>query len=323
MRHRRAAVYGPVPSRRLGASQGVDVVPLKVCSYDCLYCQLGPTRVLRTDREAFYPVEELLAEVQARLGREPLPDTITIAGSGEPTLYSALGPLIEGIKRMTSTPVALLTNGAGFERPDVRADARRADIVLPSLDAGDERTFVTINRPAPGITLARVVQGLAAFRREFRGALWLEVMVVAGLNDSPAGLREIASLAARIAPDRIQLNTPVRPAFNRRAVPVSRAQLEDLCALFTPQAEVIATFRVSGESGGERPARSAEILELLRRRPCTLEEIAAGLDLHPNEVAKSLAGLETRREVQRVPAEGTVFWRALPARSDGADGGPP
>ncbi len=317
MRHERASVYGPVPSRRLGSSLGVDVVPLKACSYDCIYCQLGPTRTLSAERAAFFPVEQILADVRARMALWPPPDTITIAGSGEPTLYSELGRLIAGIKAITETRVALLTNGGLFDRPEVRAGARGADIVLPSLDAGDEKTFVEVNRPAPGITLAGVVEGLSAFRREFDGAIWLEVMVVAGINDSPAQIRRIASLAKRIAPDRVQLNTPVRPTFEERAAPVPAERLAELCGLFTPSAEVIAEFHPDVATADERAAESSEVLELLLRRPCTMEDVAAGLDLHPNHVVKVLSDLERRGEVHRVLREGHVYWRAVVVRPSG------
>lgn len=322
MRHERASVYGPVPSRRLGSSLGVDVVPLKVCSYDCIYCQLGPTRTLSAERAAFFPVEQILADVRARMALWPPPDTITIAGSGEPTLYSELGRLIAGIKAMTETRVALLTNGGLFDRPEVRADARGADIVLPSLDAGDEKTFVEVNRPAPGSSLAGVVEGLSAFRREFDGAIWLEVMVVAGINDSPAQIRRIASLAKRIAPDRVQLNTPVRPTFEERAAPVPAERLAELCGLFTPPAEVIAEFHPAAATDELRAAESPEVLELLQRRPCTMEDVAAGLGLHPNQVVKVLSELERRGEVHRVLREGHVYWRAVMVRAgEGRRGG--
>jgi wyosine [tRNA(Phe)-imidazoG37] synthetase (radical SAM superfamily) len=312
MNRLRGHVYGPVPSRRLGASLGVDVVPLKVCSYDCIYCQLGATRMLSDERVAFFPVEEILADVERRLGLWPPPDVITVAGSGEPTLYAGLGALIEGIKRITDTRVALLTNGALFHRADVRAEAARADIVLPSLDAGDEATFQLVNRPAPGLTLERVVDGLAAFRDEYRGQIWLEVMVVAGITDAPEHIRAVARLARRIAPDRIQLNTPVRPTFDERAAPVPAARLAALVRLFSPEAEVIAEWGERASQAVSRAPESEEVLGLLRRRPCTAADIAAGLGLHPNAVVKTLAGLEHGGEVHRVLREGRVFWHAVP-----------
>ncbi|MFZ5785365.1 MAG: radical SAM protein [Acidobacteriota bacterium] len=318
MRHGRASVYGPVPSRRLGASLGVDVVPPKVCSYDCIYCQLGPTRTLSGERETFYPVEEVLADVKARLALWPPPDTITIAGSGEPTLYAELGRLIRGIKEMAATPVALLTNGGLFGRPDVREDARSADIVLPSLDAGDEAAFVEVNRPVPGTRLAEVVEGLIRFRSEFAGRIWLEVMLVAGVNDTPDHVGRIASLARRFAPDRIQLNTPVRPTFDERAAPIPAERLAQLCGLFSPRAEAIEEVHAGVAGPPERVGEAAEVVGLLRRRPCTMEDVSTGLGLHPNDVVKLLTELEHAGEVHRVLREGYVYWRAVDLRTDGA-----
>jgi len=305
-------VYGPVPSRRLGASLGVDVVPMKVCPYDCIYCQLGATRELTRTRREFYPAGDILAEVRERLRLWPPPDVITIAGSGEPTLYTGLGELIDGIKGMTEIPVALLTNGALFHRPDVRREAARADLVLPSLDAGDEETFRMVNRPASGLTLEHVVDGLAAFRHEYRGKIWLEVMVLAGITEMPDRIRAIARLAHRIAPDRVQLNTAVRPTFNEAAAPVTARRLVELSRLFTPEAEVIAEWGGRHrDSAARRAPESDNILALLRRRPCTVDDIAAGLDLHPNAVLKGLGALEREGEVHRVLRDGHVFWHAI------------
>jgi wyosine [tRNA(Phe)-imidazoG37] synthetase (radical SAM superfamily) len=307
-------VYGPVPSRRLGASLGVDVVPMKACSYDCIYCQLGRTRTLTDERAAFFPVDEVLAELERRLRLWPPPDVVTVSGSGEPTLYGSLGELIDGTKRITDIPVALLTNGALFHRADVRAEAAHADIVLPSLDAGDEAAFLLVNRPASGLTLAQVVEGLAAFRREYRGEIWLEVMLLAGLSDTPEAVRAIAALARRIEPDRIQLNTPVRPTFDERATPVPGERLAALARFFAPEAEAIAEWgERRDDDRSKRTAEAREIIGLLRRRPCTVDDVAGALRLHANQVVKVLAALERAARVHRVTHGGRVFWHAAPA----------
>ncbi len=304
-------VYGPVPSRRFGASLGVDAVPYKICSFDCTYCQLGPTGTLTARRRRFYPVETILAEVAARLADGPAPDVITLAGSGEPTLDSGLGELIAGLKRLAAVPVVLLTNGSLFYRPAVRAAAAKADIVVPSLDAGDEATFQAINRPAPGLTLARVVSGLEAFRASFQGRLWLEVMVMDGVNDSPEQLAGIAALARRIGAEKVQLNTPVRPTFDERARPVSAERLAACCAHFDPPAEPIADFRARGP--GAEPLTAADderVLALLGRRPCTLDDLAAGLQLHPAEVGKALGRLERAGAIAGHQRGGRRYWIA-------------
>jgi wyosine [tRNA(Phe)-imidazoG37] synthetase (radical SAM superfamily) len=173
-----------------------------------------------------------------------------------------------------------------------------------------------VNRPASGLTLEEVVDGLAAFRREYQGKIWLEVMVLAGITELPERIRPIARLASRIAPDRVQLNTPVRPTFDERAAPLAAERLAALSRLFTPQAEVIA------EWGGRhrcapapRAADSDGIIALLKRRPCTVDDITGGLDLHPNAVLKALSALEWDGEVHRVLRDGHVFWHAIPRGS--------
>lgn len=310
----RGFVYGPVPSRRLGLSLGVDVVPINACTYDCIYCQLGPTRTVTTERALFQPVGAILDEVREQLASWPPPDVVTLAGSGEPTLYSGLGELVAGIKRITDVPVALLTNGALLRDAGVRREAALADLVLPSLDAGTEATFELVNRPAPGLTLAGLVEGMAAFRSGFQGEIWLEVMVLAGIQDQADELKAIAGLAARVEPDRIHLNTAVRPTFDARAMPVPRPRLAALCQAFTPTAEVVAEWSTRRHVGSESALLPAdEVLALLERRPCTTSDVAAGLDVHRDVALKSLGALERRGVAHRVVADGHVFWHAVKA----------
>jgi wyosine [tRNA(Phe)-imidazoG37] synthetase (radical SAM superfamily) len=175
-------LYGPVPSRRLGRSLGVDIVPFKVCPLDCIYCQLGRTVDKTVERKEYVSIEPVLAELKDRLAEDLQADFITISGSGEPTLNSGLGRLIEGIKKITDIPVAVLTNGALFTDKSVRADCLQADVVLPSLDAGDEVAFRKINRQHPDINIEKLITGLCEFRNEFSGRIWLEVFFVEGLN---------------------------------------------------------------------------------------------------------------------------------------------
>jgi len=289
-------IFGPVPSRRLGRSLGVDLVPHKVCTFDCVYCQVGRTTRKTTSREAFVPVETLMAELGEKLKRVPRPDYITLAGSGEPTLHSDLGAIIEGIHGITDVPVSVLTNGSLLYEPEVRAACARADLVLPSLDAGDDATFQRINRPAAGLTLARVVDAMIAFRRRFDGQIRLEVFLVAGVNSGPAQVQKIGALADKIEPDRIQLNTAVRPTADADIKPLTEAELGAACELLGPRAEVIADFPAVHEEP-EFSARADEVLAMIRRRPVTLEDIAGGLGIHPAEVSKYVAELLSKELV--------------------------
>jgi wyosine [tRNA(Phe)-imidazoG37] synthetase (radical SAM superfamily) len=269
-------VYGPVSSRRLGRSLGVDLVPYKACPYDCVYCQLGPTTRLTATRATFFPVRDLVHEILAK-AETFKPDTITLAGSGEPTLYRALGALIGGIKAATKVPVALLTNGALFGDPEVRREAALCDLVIPSLDAGEESFFQWVNRPVEGLTLEKITEGLVLFRDAYRGPIWLEVMVLQGLTEQHRHLRAIAERAKPMRPDKIQLNTPIRPSASDFVFPVGLARLEEFCSFFDPKAEVIAQTSKGGTCAPVCPEAAAPILEMLWRRPCTLEDICAGL----------------------------------------------
>jgi wyosine [tRNA(Phe)-imidazoG37] synthetase (radical SAM superfamily) len=233
-------VYGPVASRRLGRSLGVDLVPFKTCSYDCVYCQLGRTTCQTTQRSEYVPVDDVLAELKTKLALGPWPDYIGLAGSGEPTLHARIGELIDGIKHLTRVPVAVLTNGSLLWVPDVQEALMEADLVMPSLDAGDEPMFQRVNRPHPEILFEVMVDGLAAFAARFRKLLWLEVLLVEGLTGNETEVGKIAALARRIRPGRVQLNTVSRPPAEESVKPVSAQQLAALCRLFPKAVEIIS-----------------------------------------------------------------------------------
>ena len=206
-------VFGPVPSRRLGRSLGVDLTPFKTCSYDCIYCQLGRTTRRRSTKE-WIPLDRIVAQLPERLTSQP--DYITLSGSGEPTLYSRVGELIARIKTLTDVPVAVLTNGSLLWQEALRGQLFQADLVVPSLDAGSEAMFQAVNRPHEQISFGQMVDGLVAFRQEFKGAYWLEVMVVGGYTATVEEIGKLAVCVDRIRPDRVQLNTVTRPPRNTR-----------------------------------------------------------------------------------------------------------
>ncbi len=304
----RQLVYGPVPSRRLGRSLGVDLIPFKTCTYDCAYCQLGRTTDKTVRRQRWVDPADVVTQVRDRLGSEP--DVIALAGSGEPTLYSGLGEVIAGVKDITDVPVAVITNGSLLGRADVRKGLAGADIVLPSLDAPSEDLFRRVNRPHASLHLAGLVDGLVSFRAGYRGEIWLEVMLLAGVTDQVAEVRALAEIAARIAPDRIQLNTAVRPPAESFVAPVDRASLEELAGLFTPCAEVIADLPASAGSG---IAVAADVLELVSRRPCTVADIASGLGLHHGEALKAATALVNQGSAELHTHEGRSFYLAASA----------
>lgn len=282
-----SAIFGPVPSRRLGLSLGIDLVPYKTCPYDCIYCQLGRSTRITVIRESFTPISTILNELNETLRKGCHPDYITLSGSGEPTLFAELGSLIADIKECTDIPIAVLTNGALLWDDAVRRDLCQANLIIPSLDAGDSELFQCINRPHPDISFDVMIEGLVALRRDFPGQIWLEVMLLAGLTSSQAEVEKIRVHIARIRPDRIQLNTVVRPPACDIALPVTTDQLALFADQLGLQAEIICDYTGSHESAAATNSRT-DIVELLSRRPCSLEDISQGLSMHPNEVIKHL-----------------------------------
>ena len=313
--HASRYAYGPVPSRRLGRSLGVDLVPFKTCSYDCIYCQLGRTTNKTTTLQEYAPVDRLLGELAEKLRGGPKPDFIGLAGSGEPTLHVRIGEIITGIKALTSIPVAVLTNGSLLWRPEVRAGLAEADVVMPSLDAGCQAVFERVNRPHRDISFERMAAGLVAFSRDFKGEVWLEVFVLAGISDRPDEIGRIAAIVEKMQPSRVQLNTVSRPPAESGAVAVATDTLQELCGHFLSPCEVIAESRVQPPTGAT-PSRAAEdeIVALVGRRPCTVEGIAMGLGLPPNEVLKSLEALGTTGSVRAERRGDLLFYEGVRKR---------
>lgn len=299
-------VFGPVFSCRLGKSLGVDLVPFKTCTYDCIYCQLGRTTRKTLERQAFFPVAAVLREVEAKLAAGPPPDYITLSGSGEPTLYSEIEAVIAGLKKMTRIPVAVLTNGSLLYQAEVRQALLRADVVLPSLDAGDADLFNYVNRPHPALNFHQMVEGLIRFREEYRGALWLEVFLLGGVTAIESEVRKLAGWIAKIKPDKIQVNTVTRPPAEDFALAVPADELLRLAPRLGEKTEVIAPVpKVTAASAWNR---EEEFLNVLRWHPVTLEEIAAGLGIHPAEAAKRVQELLATGKIKSQKQVGIIYY---------------
>jgi wyosine [tRNA(Phe)-imidazoG37] synthetase (radical SAM superfamily) len=302
-------LFGPVPSRRLGRSLGVDLVPPKTCTFDCLYCEIGRTTHL-TRRRQPYRVEEIIRELEDYLAAPPSAlDYVTLAGSGEPTLNQGLGEIISAVKRFTDTPVAVLTNGSLFYLPGVRAEVADADVILPSLDAGREETFRRINRPHPELSLELVVSGLKALRREYPGQIWLEIMMLKDLNDREEELTALQGLLRELAPDRVQLNTAVRPVADRAAQPLTKEEMNAVARFLGEGIEVAAA---SGEVSPERLGlKDRDLLEMLARRPMTAGDLAQALGLSLAQVRERLGRLLKSGLVSRHMHREQDFYRSL------------
>ena len=305
-------VFGPVPSRRLGRSLGVDIVPFKVCTLDCVYCQLGSTTNKTIERRVYIPIEPVLAELKDRLDSGLQADFITLSGSGEPTLNSRLGELIDGVKKITDIPVAILTNGTLLYRADVRANCAKADVVVPSLDAGDEETFRKINRPCSDISIEKLVSGLCAFREEFVGQIWLEVFLVEALNTDVDQIAGIGELIKRIRPDKVQLNTAVRPTAETGVKKLDDEKLQAIADQLGESCEVVTDSLPSrhGEHIEGRETTPEDVLSMLKRRPCSLNDVCSALGLHPNEALKYIGHFQRQGLIDSEQRDGTTFFKA-------------
>ncbi len=300
--------YGPVPSRRLGLSYGVDIVPLKFCTLDCIYCQLGKTNKTTTERRNFGPIEPILAELQAIVSEGQKSDFITIAGSGEPTLNLQLGKLIEGIKKISDIPVAILTNGTLFYKEEVRADCSKADVVMPSLDAGDSETFQRINRPNRDINIENHIFGLSSFRNEFSGQIWLEVFLLEGFNTEPEQINKIKNAIERIRPDKIHLNTAVRPTAEPNLKRLNAEQLQSIASQLGPRCEIISDFSKLHQTNSFEK-KADDVLSILKRRPCSINDISSGLGINRNEAIKYIQNLQNRGLICSELKDGILFFR--------------
>lgn len=290
-------VFGPVLSRRLGLSMGVDLLKHKTCNLDCVYCELGRTARPTPDRGRFVSPEKALREILARKDEDF--DHLTFAGSGEPTLSVDLGEVVCRAREMVDVPVAVITNSTLLVSPTVRAEVAAADIVLPTLDAATQTTFQAISRPEPGLRIEKMIEGLRDLRREFSGEIWLEVMLVKGVNDHEAEL--IAEMAESIDPDRIQLNTVVRtPA--EPVEPLSEEEMQRTREIFQG-AELIPDWDWSVPA-----AAKAEILDLLSGSPCTIEEVAAQMKLTSSDAIKYCKILERDGLISRQQNKGRLYF---------------
>ena len=303
----RIHVYGPVPSRRLGYSLGVDILPLKTCTLDCVYCQLGPTPKKSVQRKTFFEQEKIIAQIQDVLNSGKHIDYITFSGSGEPTLNKILKKLIRDIKKITPIPVAVLTNATLLTEDRVRKDLLEADLVVPSLDAVTQSLFDKVNRPHASLNIDSIIRGLKAFRREFSGQIWLEIMLVKGINDSPAHIQKLKKVIKQVNPNKIQLNTVIRPPAEATAQPLTPAELEEVREVLGEQCEIIADFSKKEQLPHESNLESA-ILVTVRRRPVTLADMAAFLGKHPDEILKHLNHLIQNNQVKQIRHEGKIYF---------------
>ncbi len=310
-------VYGPVLSRRLGRSLGVDVIPYKTCSYDCVYCLLGRTTNHTLEVRDYVSATDVLNEIRQRLHEEK-PDAISFAGSGEPTLNSSLGEIIDGIKAMTDIPVVVFTNSSMLWDEKVRQNLARADIISPSLDAVLPASAEAVNRLVTGLDVGKIIEGLKTFCHDFAGRIWLEVLLVAGVNDGDADIEALASVVSKLDNiECVQLNTVVRPPAERSARALSMERLKAIARSLPGRVEIIASQLGSAQGTHTHNSVSAdEVLDLIERHPSTAEGIAEGLDCDLDKTRIVVENLVKKGKLLASEREGKTFYLLPQARAE-------
>jgi wyosine [tRNA(Phe)-imidazoG37] synthetase (radical SAM superfamily) len=309
-------VFGPVPSSRLGQSLGIDPIPLKTCNWNCIYCQLGRTVPLTGERAEFTSRHAILAEIQEVLSEQERDeiDWVTFVGSGEPTLHSSLGWLIRRVKVLTDLPVAVITNGSLLYQPEVRWELCAADAVLPSFDAGNQRMFRKINRPWPKPTFEEYHRGLVSFRKEYRGPLWVEVMLVHGVNDGEGSLKEIAAALNRVKPDLVHVALPNRPPAEPWVKPATEESVQRALAILGENAQALRPARGLFELT-EFEGIAEAVLNIVARHPMQESELLAALQsCTPEEVNRAIEELSGNKQLQVIERDGLRFWGSAQAR---------
>ena len=305
-------LFGPVPSRRLGISLGIDLVPMKTCSLNCIYCECGRTTHLTVARKEYTPFKAVQSELSHYLTHHPKPDYITFSGSGEPVLNSRIGDVIRFIQSQASEiPVAVLTNGTLLFEKSVQNELMGATVVIPSLDAATNHAFTKINRPHPKLDLNTIIDGIIRFRSAFTGQIWLEVFIVPGINDTETELSALKQAIEKISPDRVQINTLDRPGVISDIRAATREELEWVLDFWKIDiAEIIAEAPERKGLSAYRNDIQSAILGTIARRPCTLADLSKILGLHVNEINKYLDVLEADRKIYTEKQQRGIFYRA-------------
>lgn len=305
-------LFGPVNSRRLGLSLGIDLLPGKTCSFDCIYCELGPTTSLTCEQREYFPTSDILKDFDTFVAEEERSSRVeayTITASGEPTLHSGIGDIIRHIKSKTEKPVVVLTNSSLLHMESVRRDLLPADIIIPSLDAARPESFRKINRPAKEIDLEEIIEGITALGKETSGEIWLEILFAKEINDTDKDIEELNRAIAKINPDRVQCNTVARPPTESFAFALSTEEMQDIMTKLKGPVDIINNFS-DKNAGHQRLVAEQEILEMLHRRPCTANHICQALHLSPTPTAELLENLLESRQLRRTTHNNEYYFQA-------------
>jgi wyosine [tRNA(Phe)-imidazoG37] synthetase (radical SAM superfamily) len=284
--------YGPVLSKRFGRSLGIDIIDFKCCEYDCIYCQLGRTTDKRVGRKHFekIKIEDFKRGLEDKIKRGPKPDFITFSGSGEPLLEKDIARYIKAAKSVSDIPVAVLTGGGLLGLDDALQDIMEADLIKVSVDGPNEELLQKINRPCSQISFKKNIEGLGRLAASFGGRIWVEIMMIGGINDDMGTINAFKSLfdGLNASIEKIHLNTPTRPSAGSFFKPTGSQKLKVLKDLLGDRAEIVKDLKSDDPAEGPK-AGLEDVIEMLKRRPCTLEELSAALDMNINEVIKLIS----------------------------------
>ncbi|MFX1389980.1 MAG: radical SAM protein [Promethearchaeota archaeon] len=304
-------VYGPVPSRRLGRSLGIDPIPPKTCNYQCIYCQLGKTTNFTNVRKNFFPRNKIIAEIkEAIIHNKGNFDYVTFVGSGEPTLCKDLKKLLLKAKEFSNKSICVITNGSLMHDEKVKDALLLADVVLPSLDAGSEKSFLRINRPHPSIKYNSIIQGFIDFKKAFKGKFWLEVMIMKGINDSIEELLQIKEKIDLIMPDRVDINVPIRPPVENWVKIPNKSIISVLNEVFNEYNNI--NFPEIGNFGIYSSDFEKELLSIIERHPMRQQQILetfSSKDLNNEQILHKLKQLELKKKIEKIIYLNNTYWK--------------
>jgi len=304
-------LFGPVPSRRLGISLGVDLIPYKTCSLNCVYCEIGRTTDLKIKRKEYIKIDKIIEELNTYLKSNPELDFITFSGQGEPTLNSGMEKVIDFLKdNYPEYRIAVITNSTLIHRENVRKCLKKCNVILPSLDSATKKSFQKINRPHSNLNINKIIEGLIKFSKDFNGKIWLEIFIIPGINNSYTELKALKKHIIKIDPDIIQLNTLDRPPAESWVKKASLKNLEDIKDFFKPlKTEIIAKYKRRSQITSFNKNISKQIINTVQRRPCTIQELKEILNIHKNELNKYLGSLVEDGILEKDKRERGTFYK--------------
>lgn len=289
---------------------GVDIIPRKYCNFDCIYCQIGKTTHKNVTRKKFFEVEEVVKEIVDTIQFAEKVDFVTFSGSGEPTLNENLGAMIKEVKKSVNTPIAVITNSSSLGIEEVRNDLFNADVVLPSLDAASDEVFKSINRPQANLELTFIIEGIKSLKKDYKGRIWLEIMLIKGVNDTPDELQKLRFILNDLKVDKIHLNTVTRPPSEKNAGPLNRKELEKIKIFFGDNCEIVSSFEKNGVHK-EQEGWARTLVDILKRRSLTIQDIIRITGTSSFRIHEELDAMEKKGSIKAYRLGNDIYYTAV------------